>query len=151
MVRLLIIVVTVLAVWVGTGTADLAVSRRLRNGARRRRASEQRVTTPPCALHLQVRPDRRQGPVGKDQLLVDGLVDNVLYTVRRELGRVGLGTTELPDIRDVQQAGLRLSLTEGMMHSLSTLYRSAPGALAEYGEGNVSLSTVLSLETLEVG
>ncbi|KAK3916068.1 Parapinopsin [Frankliniella fusca] len=82
------------------------------------------------------------------QLGVEGVVDNVLVIMHRELGRLGLGTIEIPDVAGTQK-GLTLECSEGMMKGLRTLTRTG-SAVVDHAEDHVMLSTSLTLGALEM-
>lgn len=85
---------------------------------------------------------------GKEQLVVDSLLDNVLVTVQKEIAHSTWDVANLPNVATTQ-GQLSLKGTEGLIHSLSSIAR-ASSAVISYGNGNVSLSTAFSLTTLEM-
>ncbi|XP_026276933.2 uncharacterized protein LOC113205493 [Frankliniella occidentalis] len=82
------------------------------------------------------------------QVGVEGVVDNILGMMHRELERVGLGTAELPDVAGTEN-GLTLEATEGMMKGLFSLGRSG-AAVVDHAADHVVLNTTLNLSTLEM-
>ncbi len=79
---------------------------------------------------------------------VDGIVDNILVMLHRELGRLGLGTFELPDVAGSAN-GLTLEASDGMLKGLSSLSRSG-AAVIDNTEDHVLLNTALNLGTMEM-
>ena len=84
----------------------------------------------------------------REQLMVDSLLDNVLVTVQKEIARSMWDVATLPDIES-KQGQFSLTGTQGCIHSLSSIARSSASFIS-YGDGNVSLSTAFTLQTLEI-